>query len=291
MKISTENISELYEMSDGLFAIKSQVFIDARTVVEGYFYIDTGSNVNLINSSFVSFRRMIPGNVEVGGIGETPISLKRCHVNIGTKHHNSAHHIICYMVDSTDEWADGVIGLLGYKYLKQHRLIVDFGRKMLYLKQKGTISTCEINENYLCTSLCDLGDEDLPILCFSDNDGLKNYDCIIDSGADTNIISQHSLIDGQLNYSILSCKKKVIAGMGRCIESVPSIVEIIISGYAKRNGNHQYRHFSEAFEVGLSRNNLLPSAKFGKIDALLGIDFLKKNDCIIDCESSLLYIK
>ena len=285
--INTSFSTDIHKMIDGLFAIKGQVFINEKQVIEGFFYVDTGSTINLINSNYLNKKQMINNVDKVAGIGNATTLLKKGYVGIKMEHQKGITKVLCHSMPSNHQWPDGIIGLLGYKYLKQHKLIVDFNRGALYNKIPSM--PFEKSDFSLCTSLENLAIPYLPVLRFMDNKQ-KDYNCVIDSGAETNVICQHTIECGCFDYTILNKEKSIISGMGSCLETIPSDVNISILGTHVINGINIQRKFREKFEVAFMKNNLLPSTSWGKIDALLGIEFLQNNKCIINCETGTLQI-
>lgn len=282
-----KRIIQLHEMSDGLYAVKGRIVINQNAQIEGYFYIDTGSTINLIrqNRLFEGKRHSFSSIV---GLGNTSSVTKEYYLDFSIENRKPIHNVSFFEVkdDTTKEWDYGVIGVIGYTFLKHFNYIIDFDKKrifsydaFLFMKPKPKMK-CRFQNNHSNLTL--------PVISISD--GVKCYSGIIDSGSVSNIISSLPVIRGDICCQIIDPQKSVIAGINSSSESISSIITFFLissSGVEKET----MTNFTGNFDIMLSDESLLSfEGETNNIDILLGIEFLKKNKCIIDCRRGVLGI-
>ena len=282
---------QLYEMNDGLFAIKGILRVNQNTLIKGFFYIDTGSNINLVRQSIIHKTERQNQSAVFLGIGNSVSNAKETNLNFAVENHNAFHDISFIEIEdnAVKRWNNDAIGILGYVFLRRYKLVIDFDQRVIYPNDLYHMKMPVYKMRYHYHNNKTLSFLDLPIISISD--GIDYYHGIIDSGSTNNLISLSTVDRSNFSYFISNFNKtNNISSIGCIAESITSVIGFSISCTSK-TGVMSKITLSDKFEIILANECLLTieGAK-SNIDIVLGIEFLKKHKCVIDCGRGDLYI-
>ena len=264
-------IAPIIDTRDGLSMIETSVVTNDNHRI-GYFYVDTGASISIIDNNLVKSTGEDSSFCALGA-NDNNSQLSIVDFHIGKVAYRMNFHAVDKKLIPQEE-GKVIVGILGIDFLKKNKCIIDFKKSALYIniKKENPKKTIEINYD----------ESGIPLIMI--NGGKGPMPCLLDTGSDSNIMSQGALVNGSFTFSLTN-KTDLLYGLGYKIKSTSAVVCFFNEGMGDG-------HFEEEFQIPTDEANaMLNIGKNKKVEIIIGSNFMKKNQWVLDFANSIIYRK
>lgn len=269
MNIKHIKIAPIIDTQDGLSMIEACVTKKGKRF-KGYFYIDTGSSISIIDINLALYSGE---TTAFSALGANENNSYRTIVDfkIGVNSYKMNFHAVKKEL-LPKEKGKIVIGILGMDFLKNNLCIIDFKHNALY--------KCTYKVDPKDSMRIEYDESGIPTITINGGNGPQP--CLIDTGSDPNIMSQAALANGNFTFSLTN-KIDTLYGLGYKIKSTSAVVCF----FSEEIGD---THFEEEFQIPMEEANaMLNIGKSKNVEIILGSSFMKRKKWILDFMNNIIY--
>ncbi len=276
MKFSSGNKFVITEEGLPIIEVSVQCGSEER---HGYFYIDTGSSINIIDEELVTDTGL---ESSFRGLGNKSSKTRIASVmfKIERNSYVDVFHAIEKKVIPHENNYD-ILGILGIKFMNKHNIIFNNYKKVIHMNKKSDFSP---NQTVINMDYTEAG---LPLIQAVFND--KKQWCLIDTGCTFNIACEP--VFGDFTFQpITHGDTNVLFSFGDKIMTLPA--ELDFSVTQELDGKSCELQYKEEFDVPVCGDKKYLDIDNGReIRVLLGNSFIKKHRWILDFGNNIIYTK
>ena len=273
----------------GLSFIKGSLYVDNQPI-EGYFLIDTGCSVNIINKCYVNSEALMP-NHEQTLLSPGNISTQHGQVEVAFAIEDEHYVENFTWLEQNHEILDWkevpVLGIIGLNFLCKQGIVIDY--KTLSFNNENTDRIVETDKcKFAFPMEFGLSQYKMPVFGLTDGKSEDDIIAVVDTGANMSVICNTSLKRMDLKTEKLDAKYELltVGNTERITESLK--FTFLLEGIL--DGKLHPVPFEGKFNVH-DGNNLYEFKKQQPIEAIIGNMFLVKNKFILDFGLGLMYCK
>jgi hypothetical protein len=273
---SSENKFILTE--EGLPIIEASIQFE-QNIRHGFFYIDTCSSINIIDESYVNGDGLESSFRGLGDSSNKAI-VTNVRFRVGDNYFEEKFHAI-RKKSMPKEDGYSILGILGIGFMNKNKILYNNYQQIIYMNNNSELfdSRSVIKMEYTNAGL--------PLIK-TVFDGKEQW-CLVDTGAAFSIACEP--VFGDFTFQPVSHdKENLLWSFGDKVMTLPATVDfsVILDGVDKSHNIH----YHEEFSVPVCGNKkYLDIDKEREIRVLLGNDFLRRHQWILDFGNNVIYVK
>lgn len=262
---------------------KGHIFIKAfytwnNILKEGKFILDTGSTCCFLLEGLTTLETDLDSyQTEDTSIYQSQLQINDyiCRVNWNNWNEES---MITY---------PGISGILGIDFMLQNKLVIDFRNQLIYAKSVGDLKNSTKDLLYYPIHF-GIRNCSLPVVGISGKN--STYCSLIDTGSCVNVIKQNILSEGDFAITSAPAEHILLTGIHESTEVEQVQVRFQIPAFKGKSRCLCHATFQDNFCVLSPSTNLIPRNIRFHTDAILGKEFLKHHNWIIDFDKGYMYL-
>ncbi len=261
---------------------------------QGFFLIDTGSTDNILNcdklgavdEASISSRRKTIFGMENKGEDCARVQLD---INVGGLESTETFSISHNLDFKKFFGSNDIIGLLGVKYLRKNRLVLDFDARSLHTSHLKRLDC----DNWGVIIPMGYGFEmyGLPMAPFTIDD--KVYPCIVDSGADYSLLTQLAMEQGTVQYDHHENEAGTIEGMAGVTHTSFADVTFKLVSLTGTEDKIAEIEDREKFHIVPDSDGIyiIPDSDVPSVQGMLSTPYMLQRKWILDFKIGYIYSK